>query len=112
MTLWKKVSDGFLPRRGTKDGKELSARLRKLPVTINLQDCLSVFELTNMMVLGESTNRGVAMHSASFCGKHATSTYFVKVPQEKGSEYKPTSIDLVECKGWEMLKFMEEEQCQ
>ena len=108
MTLWKKVLDGFMPRRGTKDGKLLSEKLRTLPCIENIQDCLDTLKLNNLMVLGESTPRGVRMHGASFCGKHGRKTYFIKVPQEKGNEYTPVSTDLVECKEWEMMKFMDE----
>ena len=108
MKLWKKDLKGFMPRRGTKEGKLLSEKLRSLPSVKNIQDSLDVLKLDNMMVFGESTGRGVRLHSASFCGKQDKKTYFIKVPQEKGQEYIPASSDLVECKEWEVLKFMDE----
>lgn len=108
MKLWKKAHDGFMPRLGTKAGKELNKELCALPKVVIIQDCLDVLGLNNMMVLGENTGRGFAMHSASFCGKNKSKTYFVKVPQEKSDKNRELSPDLIECKEWEMLKFMED----
>lgn len=108
-SLWKVALHGHMPRMGTKVGKALASELDSLPKFNDLQALLKMFGLHKMMVLGEATNRGVRMHSAHFCGKHDSQTYFIKVPQEKGNEYKPTSPDLIECKEWEMLKFMDEE---
>jgi hypothetical protein len=73
-----------------------------------VQSALDVFSLEGLMVIGESTGRGCRMHEASFCGQNNNKTYFVKVPQCKEQPYTPTSNDLVECKEWEMLKFMED----
>ena len=107
MQTWKKRHDGFMPRLGSKEGKALQKRLFALPRVGIIDDCLDAFKLNNMMVLGEATSTGVRMHGATFCGKHESKTYFIKVPQVKGQEYKPISSDMVECKEWEMLKFMD-----
>lgn len=109
MKMWKKAHDGFMPRLGTKEGKLLNKELCALPKVVVIQDCLKVLGLNNMMVLGSPTSRGIQMYSASFCGKVESKTYFVKVPQEKGGKNKELPPDLVECKEWEVLKFMDEE---
>lgn len=106
MKTWKKAHEGYMPRLSTKEGKALRKELVALPKLVALDDCLDIFKLNNMMVLGKSTSRGISIHSATFCGNNESKTYFIKVPQEKGQEYKPVSSDLVECKEWEMLKFM------
>ena len=106
--IWKCALNGYMPKVSTKEGKAISKKISSMPEIISTDDALECIGLKGLRVFGESTGMGVRVHSATFCGKLPERTFFIKVPQCEENPYVPKDKDMVECKEWEMLKFMDE----
>jgi hypothetical protein len=106
--VWKTASRGFLPKVSTKEGKKIHALITKLKAPKAYSTALSLFSLDGRMIFGEGTINGVPMHRPQIVGKFEPCIFFIKVPVSDDENYTPTDDDMVECKEWEMMKFMEE----
>lgn len=104
--VWKKSHEGFLPKVSNKEGKAIAERIKSVPTPKPLDDILKDYQFP-MMVLGESTSRGIAVHNSTLFGKFSENTFFVRVPKGKGCDFTPPDI-FTEVKEWEALKFMDE----
>ena len=105
-SVWKKTQHGFLPKLSNKDGKKIENKIKAVKQPKALDEALKEYRFP-MMVLGESTARGVKMHNSTLFGNFAENTFFVRVPKSKNCDFTPPDI-FTEVKEWEALKFMEE----
>jgi len=109
--VWKNAEVGFLPKRSKKEGKKIQALIDKLKPPKEYNTALSLFDLDGRMIFGVATVQGVPMHKPQIVGKFAPERciFFINVPVSDDESYTPTDDDMVECKEWEMMKFMDEE---
>lgn len=106
-SIWKVSGGGYMPKVSTKGGKEIQAKIKAIPKFEHFDCALDVIKLDGMRVFGENAPRGMRIHRATWCGRLDESVLFIRVPQHEESPYVPADGSMVECKEWEMLKFMD-----